>query len=123
MGEIRKPAVQRVIEGEPIQVGSMQNGRELIPLVRLTGRVRRRAFVGDERLSAQGWAVVHMRPVALLERDGDVERRIPIPNVTGQALGKMFLVALVIPLLAFVVVRLVGEKLITHKEEADGERN
>jgi hypothetical protein len=123
MGEIRKPAAQRVIEGEPIQLDSIQNGRELIPLVRLTGRVRRRAFVGDERLSAQGWAVVHMRPVALLERDGDGERRIPIPNVTGQALGKMFLVALVIPVLAFVAVRLVGEKLITQKEEADGERN
>ncbi len=97
------PTMGEIVEGQPIRVGA----RELVPLVRVTGRVRRRAFVGSDRVGAQGWGCVRMRPVAILERDGAGERRIPIEDKTAQALGGLLLAALVIPLLLTLVVRLV----------------
>ena len=99
----QEPAMGEIVEGQPIRVGA----RELVPLVRVTGRVRRRAFVGSDRVGAQGWGFVRMRPVAILERDEAGERRIPIEDKTAQALGGLLLAALVIPLLLALAVRLV----------------
>ncbi|MBL7064460.1 MAG: hypothetical protein ISS49_09700 [Anaerolineae bacterium] len=115
----QKPTMGGVVEGKPIRVGT----RELVPLVRVTGRVRRQAFVGSDRVGAQGWGFVRMRPVAILERDEALalseacpepgrrvegcERRIPIEDKTAQALGGLLLAALVIPLLLALAVRLV----------------
>jgi len=91
----QKPTMGEIVEGQPIRVGA----RELVPLVRVTGRVRRRAFLGSDRVSAQGWGFVTMRPVAILERDEAGERRIPIKDKTAQAIGGLLLAALIIPLL------------------------
>ena len=91
-----------VVEGKPIRLGE----RELVPVVRVTSRVRRRAFVGSDRVSAQGWGFVRMRPVAILERDEAGERRIPIEDKTAQALGGLLLAAFIIPLLLALAVRL-----------------
>jgi len=99
------PVTTEVIEGKPIRVGE----RELVPLVRVTSGVRRRAFVGDEGVDAQGWGFVHMRPVAIKERDGAGERRIPIQDKTAQALGGLLLAAFIIPLLLALAVRLTGK--------------
>ena len=107
----QKPTMGEIIEGQPIRVGA----RELVPLVRVTGRVRRQAFVGSDRVGAQGWGFVRMRPVAILERDEALalsdaegcERRIPIEDKTAQSLGRLLLAALVIPLLLALAVRLV----------------
>ncbi len=101
----RGPLVSEVVEGKPIRVGE----RELVPLVRVTGRVRRRAFLGSDRVGAQGWGFVRMRPVAILERDEADERRIPIEDKTVQALGGLLLAAFVIPLLLALAVRLARE--------------
>ncbi len=91
-----------VVEGKPIRLGE----RELVPVVRVTSRVQRRAFVGSDRVSAQGWGFVRMRPVAILERDEAGERRIPIEDKTAQALGGLLLAAFIIPLLLALAVRL-----------------
>jgi len=91
-----------VVEGKPIRLGE----RELVPVVRVTSHVRRRAFVGSDRVSAQGWGFVRMRPVAILERDEAGERRIPIEDKTAQALGGLLLAAFIIPLLLALAVRL-----------------
>ena len=98
----RHPVVSEVVEGEPIQV----EGRELVPLVRVTTRVQRRALVGTERVSGGGWGAVRLRPVAVLERTEEGERRIPIRDKTAQALGGFLLAAFIIPLLLAVAVRL-----------------
>lgn len=97
--EKREPLVTGVVEGKAIRVG----GRELAPLVRVTGRVQRQALVGSDQLSGQGWGFVRMRPVAILERSEAGERRIPIRDKTAQVLGGLLLAALIIPLLAAVV--------------------
>jgi uncharacterized spore protein YtfJ len=91
-----------VVEGEPIRVGE----RELVPVVRVTTRGRRRAAVGSGRLAGQGWGFVRLRPVAILERSEAGERRFPIRDKTAQALSGLLLAAFIIPLLLAVAVRL-----------------
>ena len=46
----RGPVVTEVVEGEPIHI----EGRELVPVVRVTSRVQRQAFVGTDGLAGQG---------------------------------------------------------------------
>ena len=99
----RESPVTQVVEGTPIHVGE----QELVPVVRVTARVRRRATVGADRLAGQGWGFVGLRPVAILERSPAGERRIPIPDRTAQALGGLLLAAFIVPLLVAVAVRLV----------------
>jgi len=91
-----------VIEGKPLCV----EGRELVPLVRVTSRARRRAFVGSDRLAGRGWGFVAMRPIAILERSEAGECRIPIQDKTAQVLCGLLLAALVIPLLLALAVYL-----------------
>jgi uncharacterized spore protein YtfJ len=98
----RGPMASEVVEGEPIRVGE----RELVPVVRVTTRVRRHAFVGTGRLAGQGWGLVRLQPVAILERGEADERRIPIHDRTAQALSGLLLAAFIIPLLLAVAVRL-----------------
>ena len=93
------PLMTEMVEGKPIHIG----GRELVPLVRVMSRVRRQALVGSNRVTGQGWGFVRMQPVALLERSEAGERSIPIQDRTAQTLDRLFLAALIIPLLAAIV--------------------
>jgi len=95
-----------VIQGKPIRVGE----RELVPVVRVETGIRRRAFVGSDGIAGRGSYLVHMRPIAILERTGTSERRIPIPDRTAQLLGGLLLAALVIPLLMIAATRLARGK-------------
>lgn len=97
--------MRKVIEGDPIHVGE----RHLVPLVQVTGHSRRRAFVGSDHLGGQGCQFVHMRPVAILERDGTDERRVLIRDETARVIGRLLLIALFVPLLAALIVRLAGQ--------------
>jgi hypothetical protein len=94
--------VVKTIEGRPTRVGE----RELVPVVRVESDVRRRAFVGASGLAGEGSGFVHMRPVAILERDEAGERCIPIPDRTAQLLGGLLLAALVIPALLLLAERI-----------------
>lgn len=96
------PLVSEVVEGEPIRVG----GREMVPVVRVTTRGRRRAFVSPDRLAGQGWGFVRLQPIAILERSESGERRVPIRDRTAEVLGGLLLAAFIIPLLLGVAVRL-----------------
>jgi uncharacterized spore protein YtfJ len=92
----------KTVEGSPIRVG----GRELVPVVRVETDVQRRAFVGTSGLAGEGSGFVHMRPVAVLERSVEGERRIPIYDRTAQLLGGLLLAALVIPALMLLAERI-----------------
>ena len=98
----RGPVITKLVEGEPIHA----KGREIVPLVRVTTYGRRRAFVGSDRLTGEGWGVVHMRPVAIVERSEAGERRIPIQDKTAQTLSGLLLAAFVVLLLLAVAVHL-----------------
>ena len=91
-----------VVEGEGVRVGE----RELVPVVRVTRRVERRAYVGADGVAGQGSGFVRMKPVAVVERGATSERRFPIQDRTVHTLIGLFLVALVVPLLAIVILRI-----------------
>ena len=89
-----------VVEGEGVRVGE----RELVPVVRVTRRVERRAYVGADGVAGQGGGFVRLHPEAVVERSATGERRFAIQDRTVWMLGALFLVALVVPLLAMVIV-------------------
>lgn len=91
-----------VISGKPLKVGD----RDLIPVVRRTVGVWRQATIGTRHNSAQGMAFVRLQPLGMLERRGEEERFIPIPDRTRQMLGGLLAAAVVIPLLLTLAVRL-----------------
>ena len=95
-----------VVEGEGVRVGE----RKLVPVVRVTRRVERRAYVGADGVAGQGSGFVRLKPVAVVERYATGERRFPIQDRTIWALGGALLAALLVPLLALVIVRLRNEK-------------
>jgi uncharacterized spore protein YtfJ len=96
-----------LVVGDPIRVG----GRELVPLVRVTSRVRRRAFVGGDGVGGGGRGFVYMRPVAFLDRSEAGERSVNIPSATAHA--HLWLLS------AFVVVPLVAVLLIALSRRSD----
>jgi hypothetical protein len=104
--------MSEIVEGKPVRVA----GRELVPVVRVEKVVRRRAFVGAGGLTGEGVGFVHMRPVAVLERQsGAAARRIPISDVMARLIGGLFLAALIIPLLMMVAVH-VARACVTRED-------
>ncbi|HHN93699.1 MAG TPA: hypothetical protein ENK17_02940 [Anaerolineae bacterium] len=91
-----------VITGDPIRVGE----RELLPLAQVTFSGRRRVSLTGRGTMAQVWAVARLRPIAIVERGDQGERRIPIRDETARLLSGLLLAAILIPLLLEVAVRL-----------------
>ena len=117
VGKRRRPVMSEMVAGEPIQVGE----RRLVPLVQVTTRGRRRALLGAARVTGEGWGFVRLRPVAVLERSEEGERRLPIQDRTAQWLGGFLLAAFIVPLLLGVAVRLASseprkDQYDTHQE-------
>ena len=101
----QRPLATKIVLGKPIPVGE----RELVPLVRTTTYVRRRAFVGRGQSSGQGEVFIHLRPIAILERSQAGERSIPIPDKTARLFGGLLLAAFIVPLLLAVAVYLTSK--------------
>lgn len=97
-----RPWMTEIVKGDPIQV----EGRELVPLVRVTGRIRRRAFLGSEGVSGGGWGFVCMRPIAILDRCGAGEHLLGIRSGTGRSFVWLSLAFLTVPLVAVLLVSL-----------------
>lgn len=99
-----RPVVSRIVEGDSLCL----EGRELVPLIRMTGRVKRQAALHEDGASAQGHGVVHMRPLALVHRGEDCEHRYQVRDQTASALRRLALAALLIPWLSALLVHLSG---------------
>ena len=98
----QSPLMTEIVRGDPIQVG----GRELVPLVRVTSRVRRRAFVGSDGVGGGGWGFVCMRPVAILDRSRAGEHRLPVRGETVRSIVWLVLVFFVVPMVAVLLIYL-----------------
>jgi len=98
----KRPLLTEIIEGEPLHI----EGRELVPLVRVTSLVKRRASLSGDRIHGRAYGFVRMRPVALLEKMGDKEQRHRIQNGTLRVLSWLVLVALAVPWLAALLIYL-----------------
>jgi len=92
----RDPVSTEIVEADALHV----NGRELVPLVRVTSRARRRASLYKDGLTGQGYGFVYMRPIAVVDK----EDRHPIHNQTAQTIGWLMLVAALIPWLTALIV-------------------
>ncbi|MGD9028224.1 MAG: hypothetical protein PVG25_00250 [Anaerolineae bacterium] len=90
------PFIAEIVRGDPIQV----EGRELVPWVRVTSRVRRRAFLGDDGVGGGGWGYVHMRPVAILDRRGSNEHYLRFRNEAARWVLWLSLIFLAVPMVA-----------------------
>ncbi len=103
------PRQTELVEGDPLPI----EGRELVPLVRVTRRVQRRASIYSDGVNAQVLGLVHLRPIAILDReeDGRVHERHQIRNGTARAIGRLALAALLISCLATMLIYL-GRRLI-----------
>jgi uncharacterized spore protein YtfJ len=99
---MRGPLVTALVEGDPIQL----DGHELVPVVRVTSRVKRRAVLRDEGVGGWGYGAVHMRPVAVLERGENSQLRHSIHNESARTIRWLILVAVLIPWLAALLVTL-----------------
>lgn len=96
------PRLVELIKGEPLVV----SGQRLVPLVRVTSRVRREADLSGDAVGGQGLGFVHMRPVAILD-EGNDEQRHEVHDPTARALGRLLFIALLMPWLATLAVILV----------------
>jgi len=93
------PWLTDVVEGDPLQVA----GRELVPFVRVTSWVGRRASLRSGGVSGQGYGFVHVQPVAIVD-SGKEDERHQIRDETARALGRLGLVALLVPLLTMLLI-------------------
>jgi hypothetical protein len=97
------PAFSRVVEGHPIEV----QDRELIPLVRVTSWLKRRATLRGDEVEAQGYGFVHLRPVGLVERRADTQHRHRIRDETMHSLLALGLAFLLVPCAATLLIHFV----------------
>lgn len=91
-----------VVRGRRLEV----EGRDLVPVAQETIGVWRKATIGSDHLSARGGGFVRVRPLGLVERQGEEERFFPIPDRTGHMLRGLLLAAVVVPLLLILAARL-----------------
>lgn len=96
------PLMTETVEGDPIHV----EGREFVPLVRMTSQVRRTAVLSNGGVEAHGWGFVQLRPVALLDRSDDGGWRLAIHDQTARWIRGLLLVALVVPCVAITLMYL-----------------
>lgn len=98
----RWPLTTEIVAGKPIRVQEC----ELIPLVRVTTRVRRRAFVGDGRVSGGGWGFVGIRPESVVWRSASGEERLRFDDQTTLRIWCLIVVAILVPCAAAILIRL-----------------
>ncbi len=94
----------RWITGAPVVVGQ----KKLTPIMRAISWHQRQATVRQDRTNGSGFAAAWLQPVAVLEETANGRRRIPIHDETGRAMLRLLIIALAIPLVLNLLVRLVG---------------
>jgi hypothetical protein len=97
---MRGPLQIKTVQGTPIQV----YGRTFVPIARAISYVKHRATIRKSGYGAAGWGAVWVRPLAVVEHDGDETHTMLIPNVTGTVLRQMAAVALALPVLCLAVI-------------------
>lgn len=106
----RVPVHTELVEGAPLEV----EGRSLVPLIRLTSRVRRQASLEGDDVRGRGYGFVHMRPVAIVDKDEDGEHYHRIRNETARVTGWLGLAALLIPGLVTLLIYLLPRLSTRH---------
>jgi hypothetical protein len=82
------------VHGEPYLV----RGRTLVPVARMISLGKARGMVGAQRIGGWGGSLAWVMPVAVIDRTGDGERRIPIRDATADRIWGLLGRALVVTL-------------------------
>ncbi len=101
----RSPMQSKTVKGDRLCV----QGRELVPLVQVTGHVKRRAALCSDRVSSQGYGFVRMKPVAVLDNGPGGQRRHQIRDGTIPGLRRLLAIALLVPCLSLLATYLLGK--------------
>lgn len=103
-GEVKDTGRRRyrveVVQGEPYCVGD----RVLIPEARIASYGRARATVGTYRVGGWGVGTVQVKPLAVVDRTAEGEKRIVIVDATTRTL-RLFLGAGMAMMVVFVCIR------------------
>ncbi|HHS97776.1 MAG TPA: hypothetical protein ENK08_07740 [Chloroflexi bacterium] len=102
-----------VTRGRPIQAG----GVRLVPIVRRTSGVWRRATIG-RGVGARGGGFVHLYPIGVVVQEGESERFIAIPDETRWTLRRFLAVGVAVMLLSLWIGWMAGA--LSREEEQDG---
>jgi len=94
------PLMTETVEGEPIHV----QGRKLVPVIRMTSRVRRKAVLSNGGVEAHGWGFVQLCPIALLDRSEEGWQRLAVRDQTGWWIRWLLLIALAVPCVAVILI-------------------
>ena len=84
----------RTVRGEPISAG----GRELIPVARVVAFGKASATVGSGQIAGVGGGFAWVKPLAVLEVNDAVERRVDLRGESAQAFRGMLAYAIAIGL-------------------------
>jgi hypothetical protein len=94
------PLQVKTVRGTPIRA----YGRTLTPVVRVVSLVQHQATVRERDCDGRGWGALWVKPLAIVEHDGQRAHTMLIPDVTGTVLRQMALVALAIPALCLAAI-------------------
>ena len=99
---MKSPLQIRTVRGTPIQA----YGRTFVPIARVVSLVKHRATIHKTGYKAAGWGAMWVKPLAVVEHDGNETHTMLIPNVTATVLREIATVALVLPMLCLAVISL-----------------
>lgn len=93
----------RLVEGTPVIIGE----KKLMPVVQAISWNQRQAAVRQDSVNGFGVSATWLQPVAVLEETAEGHRRIPIRDETNRAALRLLAIALAVPLVLGLLVRLV----------------
>lgn len=99
-GTERRRSCIEVVQGEPYHLGD----RVLIPEARVASYGRARATIGTHRVGGWGVGMVQVKPLAVVERTAEGEKRIVIVDATTRTL-RLFLGTAMAMMVVFVCIR------------------
>lgn len=97
---MKSPLQIKTVRGTPIRV----YGRTFVPIARVVSLVKHQATIRETGYQGVGWGAVWVKPLAVVEHDGNRARTMSIPNVTATVLRQMAAVALVLPVLCLAAI-------------------
>lgn len=89
------------VHGDPIHIGDQR----IIPLAQRTTGVRYQATLGSY-VTARGGGFMSLRPLGVIVQKEGSERFLRVRNPTAQALMGILIVAVVVPVLLMIAIRL-----------------
>lgn len=100
MAQRRAPYRVETVRGTAIRV----SGRTLVPVARVVSAASHRATVRERAVEGRGAAIVRVRPLHLIELQGDHRAVLPIEDLTARTIAAILLAAAAVACLSLVLI-------------------